>query len=59
MTYKTLEVIFDVLADTLAAVKAEPLRQRLPKVNARAVVDNFADWKKEVEPYTLSKKRLS
>ena len=41
MTYKTVEAIFDVSADTLAAVKAEPLRQELPKVNAGAVVENF------------------
>lgn len=44
-----MEAIFDALSALLAALKAEPLRQRLPKVKAEALVDNSVDWPKEVE----------
>lgn len=40
----------DALAEMLEAINAEPLRHTLPEVKAVAIVHNFADWPKEVEP---------
>lgn len=40
----------DASAEMLEAINAEPLKYTLPEVKAAAIVDNFADWPKEVEP---------
>ena len=40
----------DAPTDMLAAINAEPLRHALPEVKAEELVENSADWPKEVKP---------